>query len=157
MLPLAVNQLNIQNAFYAAQLQHDVVRDVVANGNRHDVGVGFGGAANLHAVDVDACAAEDGCHLADHIGLIDVRCEQQVAFRIEVNMILVNLHNLRLLAVEQRALDFVRAFGGSNLDVDCRGEVASLISFDLFDLQITLFGNAGGVDIVDAVLQNRVQ
>ena len=95
--------------------------------------------------------------MADHIRLVDVRCEQQVAFRIEVNMILVNLHNLRLLAVKQRAFDFVRAFGGSNLDVDCRGKVASLVRLDLFDLQITLFGNAGGVDIVDAVLQNRVQ
>ena len=52
VLPLAVNQLNIQNAFYAAQLQHDVVRDIVANGNCHDVGVGFSSAANLHAVDI---------------------------------------------------------------------------------------------------------
>lgn len=133
-LAFAVDELNINNAFHTAQLQHDIVRNVIANSNRHNIGVGFRSAANLHAVDIDAGAAQNSCHLTDHIRLVDVRCQQQIAFWIEVNMILVDLYNLRLLAVEQGAFDFMCALGSSDFYIDSGSEVTWLVSLNLFNL-----------------------
>ena len=73
ILAFAVNQFNVQNTVNATQLQHDVIGNIVANGNSHDIGVGFRSAANLHAVDVDAGLAQNSSHLANHVRTIDVR------------------------------------------------------------------------------------
>ena len=60
-------------------------------------------------------------------------CQQQVAFGIEVNMILVDLYNLRLLAVEQSAFDFMCALGSSNFYIDSGSEVTWLVGLNLFN------------------------
>ena len=73
ILAFAVNQFNVQNTVNATQLQHDVIGNIVANGNSHDIGVGFRSAANLHAVDVDAGLAQNGSHLTDHVRSVNVR------------------------------------------------------------------------------------
>lgn len=72
-------------------------------------------------------------------------------------MVLIYLHDLGLLAIKQRAFDFVRALGSSNAHVDGSGEVAGLVGLDLFDLQIALFGDTRRINKVNAVLQYRVQ
>ena len=57
-------------------------------------------------------------------------------------MILVKLYNLRLLAVEQCAFNFMCALSCRDFDVDGGGEVARLICLNLLNLQVTLFSDA---------------
>lgn len=63
-----------------------------------------------------------------------MRCQQQIAFWIEVNMILVDLYNLRLLAVEQGAFNFMRTLGSSNFYIDSSSEVTGFVGLNLFNL-----------------------
>ena len=72
ILAFAVNQFYVQNAVNPTQLQHNVVRNVVPHSDRHNIGIGFRSAANLHTVDVDAGLTQNGGHLTDHIGTVDV-------------------------------------------------------------------------------------
>ena len=72
-------------------------------------------------------------------------------------MILVDLDNFRLLAVEQGTFDFMCTLGSGNFYIDSSSEVTGLVSLNLFNLQIAFFGNAGSIDKVNAFLQNWVQ
>ena len=95
--------------------------------------------------------------MADHIGTVDVGGEEQIALGLEVDIILVNLHDFRGLAIEESAFDFMSALSGGDAHVDGSGEVAGLVSFDFFNFNIALFSHAGGINKVNAFLQNGVQ
>ena len=83
--------------------------------------------------------------------------QEQVALGLEVNIVLVNLHDFRSFTIEQGAFDFMSALGSGNAHVDGGGEVAGLISLYFLDLNVALFRHARSVDEVNAFLENGVQ
>lgn len=107
-----MDELDIEDAFDAGDLQQDVVWNVFADSDGHDVRARFGGVANLHAIDVDLRLAKDGGDLTDHVWLVNVWHEKEIAFRREVDAVLVDLHDLWQLAVEEGASDLVLTIGG---------------------------------------------
>lgn len=155
-LVFAVDEFYAENAFDPRELYHDVLRNVFANSNGHDVGAAFGGVTNLHAVDVDLCFPEDGGDLANHVWTVHVWNEQEVAVWCKVYAILVDLGDLRLLAVKEGPFEVVFTVRGFDANGDSSAVVTGLMGLGFLDIEVTLLCKARCVHIVDAVLEDWV-
>lgn len=157
LVNIAVNELHVEDAIDRAELDHDVVGDVILDGNGHDVVARFGHAADLHAHDVDMSLAEDSRNLTDHVRLVDVRYQEQVAFGREVDAVFIDLDNFGFRPVEQDTDDGVFALIGADPDSDGVDEIAIGLAVDFFDGNVARLGDFGGIDVVDRFLEDRVE
>ena len=145
LVNIAVNELHIEDAVDRAELDHDVVGDVILDGNGHDVVARFGHAADLHAHDVDMSLAEDGRNLTDHVRLVDVRYQEQVAFGREVDAVFIDLDDFGFRPVEQDADDGVFALIGADPDSDGVDEIAIGLAVDFFDGNVARLGTSAAL------------
>ena len=157
LVNIAVNELHVEDAVDRAEFDHDIVGDIVLDGDSHDVVARFGHPADLHAHDVDVSLAEDGRNLANHIRLVDVRYQEQVAFRREVDAVFVDLDDFSFRAVEQDADDGVFPFIGADPDGDGIDEIAIGLAVDFFNGNVARLGDFGSIDVVDRFLEDRIE
>ena len=51
----------------------------------------------------------------------------------------------------------MRTLGSSNFYIDSSSEVTGFVGLNFFNLQVTFISNAGSIDKINALLQNRVE
>ena len=99
--------------------------------------------------------AEGRADVADDAGLVLVEQDEHPPFRDHLDREFVDPHDPRLLAAEDGARDVRLALGGLDRDGDHARVVLRLAALRLDDLDAPLLGDQGGVDVVDALVEDR--
>ena len=152
-----MNEFNVENPVDRAELDHDVIGNIILDGNSHDVVARRRHAADLHAHDVDMSLAEDSRNLADHIRLVDVGYEEQVAFRFKVDAVFIDLNDFRFRPIEQDTDNGVFAFIGPNADGDRVYEVVVGLTVDFLNGNVARLSHFRSVDVIDRFLQDGIE
>ena len=94
--------------------------------------------------------------MTDHIGLVDMRCQQQIVFRLEVDAIFINLNDFGFRLIKEAAYDLVFTLGRHNTNRNGIDKVAVITSLYFFYGNMSLLGKIRSVYEVDRILQDGV-
>ena len=99
--------------------------------------------------------AEGRADVADDAGLVVVEQDEHPPFRDDLDREFVDPHDPRLLAAEDGARDVGLALGGLDGHGDHARVVLHLAALRLDDLDAPFLGDERGVDVIDALVEDR--
>ena len=152
-----MNELHVQNAFNTAQLQHNVIGNIILYGNSHDIRPFFCHLGQLHPCNIDMSLPKNRGNLTDHIRLVDMRCQEQVAFGREIQAVFIDLDDFCFLVVEQSPYQRMFPFIGLDRNRNRIGKISFVLCFDFLDRNMPCPCHVRCIDEIDRFLQDRIQ